>query len=57
MTLGNAAASGDDGHHVDNCGLQVFRSLSSNSKSEDKMDASEFDVKGLFWYMLNLFLV
>jgi uncharacterized cupin superfamily protein len=46
MNLGNTAAAtatGQDGHHIDHCGLQVFNLLSSSdSESEDKFDASEF---------------
>jgi hypothetical protein len=43
MTHGNVAASGDDCHHVDHYRLQVFDLLSSDSESEDEIDASEFD--------------
>jgi hypothetical protein len=41
--LGNVAASGDGGHHVAHCGLQVFDLLLSNSESEDEICASKFD--------------
>jgi hypothetical protein len=42
-TLGNVAASGEDGHHVAHCGLQVFDLLLSDYQSEDDIHASEFD--------------
>jgi hypothetical protein len=43
--LGNAGATGQNAHHVDHCGLQIFDFLaSSDFESEDEVfDASEFD--------------
>jgi hypothetical protein len=42
--LGDAAATVEDGRHVDHCGLQVFELFSSDSGSEEECDnASEFD--------------
>jgi hypothetical protein len=42
-TLGKSADYGDDGHHVDHCGLQVLDLLLSDSESKDEIDASELD--------------